>query len=122
MSHRNITVTDDAHTHLTEMLETHPEPNTGIRLFIENAGTPNAECCLAYCSRGQREPNDHTLHIKGLTLYIDPVSHPYLDGIVIGYEAGQLSLRSPQSKSPNAGGDPTLETFMSQYRQGEFKR
>ena len=52
-----ITITDAAQAHFAKLLA-NQEPNTQIRVFVINPGTPNAECGVSYCPPDAVEPND----------------------------------------------------------------
>ena len=51
----NITVTPPAQQYLRELLAKQDSPGIGVRVFVEKPGTPQAECCMAYCPIGEQE-------------------------------------------------------------------
>ena len=55
MSNLNITITEAAQVYLRELLAKQNSDGIAVRIFVENAGTPKAECCMAYCTQGEDE-------------------------------------------------------------------
>ena len=49
MSNLNITITETAQVYLRELLAKQNSDGIAVRIFVENAGTPKAECGMAYC-------------------------------------------------------------------------
>ena len=116
-----ITITDNAHTYLEKCLTEETGDDIGIRIFVTEAGTPNAECCMAYCPIGNQEATDKTIKLKGFNLYIDKHSQPYLKGAIIDFlfvdTIGQLTFKTPHLRE-----NDSIEEFAEQYRLGHFKR
>ena len=52
-----ITITESAQEYLAELLSKQ-EDALGVRVFINEPGTPLAETCIAYCREGDREEGD----------------------------------------------------------------
>lgn len=108
-----ITITDAAQEYLRELLEKQDSDGIGVRIFVERPGTPNAECCMAYCAKGDQEPADEVIQCEGFPAYIDHSSVPYLEDAVIDYSkdrmGGQLTFRAPKSKVPKIGEDASVE-------------
>jgi Fe/S biogenesis protein NfuA len=47
----NITITEAAQDYLAELLAKQDEGVLGVRMFVNQPGTPKAETCIAYCRR-----------------------------------------------------------------------
>ena len=58
MSNLNINITESAQAYLRELLAKQNSEGIGVRIFVENAGTPKAECCMAYCTQGEEQIDD----------------------------------------------------------------
>ena len=52
-----ITITESARIYLKELLDKQ-EDALGVRVFINNPGTPRAETCIAYCREGDKQASD----------------------------------------------------------------
>lgn len=116
-----LQLTDSALEHLKEKVALAPMDNPGIRVYIVNPGTPDAECCLAFCEAGQQEETDKTISQGGLNIYIDRSSKPFLLGAKLDCtfkgDQPQLKFTAPKLKDEEA-----METFAEQYRLGQVKR
>lgn len=108
-----ITVTEGAQGYLQELLAKQDTPGIGVRIFVENPGTPRAECCMAYCTPGEEQADDARLDYAGFSAFIEAKSVPYLEDAVIDYNkdrfGGQLTFKAPKSKMPNLGPDASTE-------------
>lgn len=108
-----ITITEGAQTYLRDLLAKQDSEGIGIRVFVENPGTPRAECCMAYCTRGEEVADDVRIDYEGFPAYIEGKSVSYLEDAVIDYNkdrfGGQLTFKAPRSKVPNIGADASLE-------------
>ena len=108
-----IKVTESAQEYLRGLLQKQDSQGMGVRIFVERPGTPHAECCMAYCAAGEREPTDTRLELDGFAAYIDGASVPYLQDAVIDYAkdrmGGQLTFRAPKSKVPQIDDNASVE-------------
>ncbi len=120
----NITITPSAQKYLTELLSKQDDEDVAVRIFVENAGTPRAECCMAYSYEEDRDKGDLCLEYETFTTYLDQASVPYLLDAVIDYNAdrfgGQLTFRAPNSKVPQVGEDATIEERIHYVLQSEI--
>lgn len=108
-----ITITEGAQAYLRDLLSKQDSEGIGIRVFVENPGTPRAECCMAYCTRGEELADDVRIDYEGFPAFIEGKSVSYLEDAVIDYNkdrfGGQLTFKAPRSKVPNIGADASLE-------------
>lgn len=108
-----IKVTENAQDYLRELLAKQDSPGIGVRIFVENPGTPRAECCMAYCTVGEEVADDVRIEYEGFPAFIEGKSAAYLEDAVIDYNkdrfGGQLTFKAPKSKVPNLGPDASLE-------------
>ncbi len=79
----NMSVTPSAQEYLRELLAKQNTPGIGVRIFVENPGTPRAECCMAYCMPGEEKAGDLQLVYPDFIAHLDAPSVPYLQDAVI---------------------------------------
>ena len=108
----NLLITPTAQEYLADLLAKQNTPGIGVRVFVENPGTPRAECCMAYSA-----PEE-------FPAYVDAPSIPYLLDAVIDYNkdrfGGQLTFRAPNSKVPRVGPDASMEERITYILQSEI--
>ncbi len=106
-----ITITDAAQAHFAKLLA-NQEPNTQIRVFVINPGTPNAECGVSYCPPDAVEPNDTEIKFEKLSAYVDDISAPFLEDAEIDFVTdqlgSQLTLKAPNAKMRKVADDAPL--------------
>lgn len=106
-----ITITDAAQAHFAKLLA-NQEPNTQIRVFVINPGTPNAECGVSYCPPDAVEPNDTEIKFEQLSAYVDDISAPFLEDAEIDFVTdqlgSQLTLKAPNAKMRKVDADAPL--------------
>ncbi len=120
----SLTITEGAEEYLLELLEKQESPGIGVRIFVEKPGTPNAECCMAYCAKGEQEEDDCLKQCSEFAAWIEGKSLPYLEDAVIDYSkdrmGGQLTFKAPKSKVPNLGPDASLEERINHILMAEI--
>jgi len=98
-----ITVSANAQKHFKKLLAEQEEKNVGIRVFVVNGGTPQAECGVSYCPTSAVEDKDIAIELDGFNAYVDSDSVPYLEDAEIDFVeenlGAQLTLRAPNAKS-----------------------
>ena len=106
-----ISISDAAQAHFRKLLEKQPD-GTNIRVFVMNAGTPNAECGVSYCPADAVEPEDIRLPFTGFDALIDPQSAPFLEEAAIDFVSdqmgSQLTLKAPNAKMRKVDDDAPL--------------
>ena len=109
----NMVITESAQVYLRELLAKQNSAGIGVRIFVENPGTPRAECCMAYCTQGEEKAEDVRIDYEGFPAYVDARSVSYLVDAVIDYNkdrmGGQLTFKAPRSKVPNISPDSPIE-------------
>lgn len=109
----NMVITESAQVYLRELLAKQNSAGIGVRIFVENPGTPRAECCMAYCTLGEEKAEDVRIDYEGFPAYVDARSVTYLVDAVIDYNkdrmGGQLTFKAPRSKVPNISSDSPIE-------------
>ena len=106
-----ISISDAAQAHFRKLLEKQPD-GTNIRVFVMNAGTPNAECGVSYCPADAVEPEDIRLPFAGFDALVDPQSAPFLEEASIDFVSdqmgSQLTLKAPNAKMRKVDDDAPL--------------
>jgi Fe/S biogenesis protein NfuA len=110
----NVDISESAQDYLKSLLDKQKDNDgIGIRMFVANPGTPNAETCIAYCRPGEEKENDVIVPLKGFNAYFEERSLPFLEDAKVDYApdrmGGQLTIRAPNSKMPRVTDDSPLE-------------
>lgn len=107
-----VTITESAREYLKELLEKQADA-LGVRVFINNPGTPRAETCIAYCREGDMQASDVPQDCELFTAWIEERSIPFLEDAVVDYAkdrmGGQLTIKAPNAKMPRVGADSSIE-------------
>ena len=106
-----ITVSEKAIDFLKGLLEKQ-EGAIGVRMFVDNPGTPRAETILTYV-KTDAMPSDVTLEKHGeLDVYLHNDCIKYLEEAKVDFNeemgGGTLTIKAPNSKLPKLGPDATL--------------
>tara|TARA_A100001015_G_scaffold235361_1_gene267134 strand:+ start:1246 stop:1827 length:582 start_codon:yes stop_codon:yes gene_type:complete len=108
-----IEITASAETYLRGLLAKQDEAGVGIRIFVTQPGTPQAETCLAYCRSGEEQDGDIAVEYDGFRAWFEGRSEPYLAEAVVDYQedqmGGQLTIKAPNSRVPKVGPDAPVE-------------
>ncbi|PPI86473.1 Fe-S biogenesis protein NfuA [Candidatus Pantoea edessiphila] len=95
-----IKISDPALKHFLRLLSKQ-EKGTQIRMFVNNPGTPRAECSVSYCQPNNVNDTDIKLDFDTLSVYIDPLSLPYLKeaeiDLAVDKLGSQLTLKAPNA-------------------------
>ncbi|WP_020209533.1 Fe-S biogenesis protein NfuA [Gilvimarinus chinensis] len=110
----SVDITPSAQTYLKGLLDKQDNnEGIGIRMFVANPGTAQAETCIAYCRPEEVKEGDVTLELEGFNAYFEERSLPFLKDAKVDYSAdkmgGQLTIRAPNSKMPQVTDDSPLE-------------
>jgi len=120
----NMVITESAQAYLRDLLAKQNSEGIGVRIFVENPGTPRAECCMAYCTKGEEKSEDVRQDYEGFPAYIDFASITYLVDAVIDFNkdrmGGQLTFKAPRSKVPNISSNSSLEERIAYVLQSEI--
>lgn len=108
-----ITITESAQDYLAELLSKQDDKVLGIRLFVNQPGTPKAETCIAYCRDGDDKEDDELVEYAKFRAYFERRSLPFLVDAFVDYAkdrmGGQLTIKAPNAKLPQVGDDSPLE-------------
>ena len=104
-----ITITESAQEYLAELLSKQ-EDALGVRVFINDPGTPRAETCIAYCREGDVEEGDVEEPFEHFTAWFQGRSIPFLEDALVDYSpdrmGGQLTIKAPNA--PKCPACPTI--------------
>ncbi len=107
-----ITITESAQTYLAELLSKQADA-LGVRVFINQPGTPRAETCIAYCREGDVKEGDVEHDYGTLKAWFEGRSLPFLDDALVDYASdrmgGQLTIKAPNAKMPRVDDDSPIE-------------
>ena len=107
-----VEISSAAQTYLRELLSKQDEP-CGIRVFVAQPGTANAETCIAYCRVGEEQADDTPFEYEGFTAWFEEKSKAYLVDATVDFQedrmGGQLTIKAPNARVPNVGPDSSLE-------------
>lgn len=107
-----ITITESAQGYLSELLSKQ-EDALGVRVFINQPGTPRAETCIAYCREGDLEEGDVEQDFGSIKAWFQARSIPFLEDALVDYSedrmGGQLTIKAPNAKMPRVDDDSPIE-------------
>lgn len=107
-----FTITESAQNYLAELLSKQ-EGVLGVRVFINQPGTPKAETCIAYCREDDIKEGDEEKVFGPITAYVEGRSVPFLEDALVDYNkdrmGGQLTIKAPNAKLPRVGDDSPIE-------------
>lgn len=108
-----LTITDSAQNYLAELLAGQEDDVLGIRMFVNNPGTPKAETCIAYCRQEDCQEDDLVVDYGQLTARYEARSVPFLEDAYVDYAkdrmGGQLTIKAPNAKLPKVSADSPIE-------------
>jgi len=108
-----INITESGQEYLVGLLEGQEDDVIGIRVFINQPGTPRAETCIAYCRESDRQEDDIKKEYADFTAFFDNRSMPFLEDAVVDYSkdrmGGQLTIKAPNAKLPQVNDDSPIE-------------
>jgi Fe/S biogenesis protein NfuA len=109
----NVDITESAEAYLKGLLDKQGAEGVGIRMFVSNPGTPQAETCIAYCKPGEVKEGDIAMELSSFTAWFEERSIPFLDEAKVDYSpdkmGGQLTIRAPNSRMPKISESSSVE-------------
>lgn len=107
-----VTITESAQEYLAELLSKQ-EDALGVRVFINQPGTPRAETCIAYCREADVQEADEVKELTHFKVWYEAQSLPYLEDALVDYSkdrmGGQLTIKAPNAKLPRVDENSSLE-------------
>lgn len=112
-SELKLTITEAAQDYLAELLVKQDAEVLGVRLFINQPGTPKAETCIAYCRADDKRGDDLVVEYGKFSAYVERRSLPFLEDAFVDFAkdrmGGQLTIKAPNAKLPKVGEGSPLE-------------
>ncbi len=112
MNSFGITITESAQEYLADLLSKQ-EDALGVRVFINQPGTPRAETCIAYARDGDLEEGDEKVEYGQFNAWFETRSIPFLEDALVDYSkdrmGGQLTIKAPHSKMPKLDDNSPIE-------------
>jgi len=107
-----IVVTQAAQEYFAHLIEQQGVKDLNLRLAVQFAGTPRAECELDFCTLDQIRPDDDRVSLSGFDMYVEASSQPYLIDAEMDYQSdktgGELVVRAPNIKGHAPAPDAPL--------------
>ena len=107
-----VTITESAQEYLAELLSKQDDA-LGVRVFINQPGTPRAETCIAYCREGDIHEDDQEEKLEAITVWYEGRSIPFLEDALVDYAkdrmGGQLTIKAPNAKMPRVDDNSPIE-------------
>jgi len=107
-----ITITESAQEYLVGLLAKQDPEVRGIRVFINDPGTPRAETCIAYCRDADIKGDDERREFDGFEAWFEARSLPFLEDALVDYATdrmgGQLTIKAPNAKVAKVDADSSL--------------
>jgi Fe/S biogenesis protein NfuA len=107
-----IEITERAQDHFCKLVDQQDTDDLGIRLRVEQGGTPAANCALEFCEPGDLDGGEWLIECNGFVLYVDGAAVKWLEGASIDFEpnatGGLLNIRAPGIKGEVPGTEAGL--------------
>lgn len=108
-----LNITESAQNYLAELLAGQDDDVQGIRMFVNNPGTPSAETCIAYCREADLQDEDVVVDYAKFSARFELRSLPFLEDALVDYAkdrmGGQLTIKAPNAKLPKVNDDSPIE-------------
>jgi Fe/S biogenesis protein NfuA len=118
-----IKITDAAQHYFVRLIEQQDEEDLGLRISVNQPGTPGASCDLQFCPAGQSMPDDHVIEFGEFRLYVARPSEKWLEKAEIDFEedatGGQLTIKAPGIKGSEPAEGASLEDRVQWLLQSE---
>jgi Fe/S biogenesis protein NfuA len=119
-----IEISKSAQAYLRDLLAKQDHADVGIRVFVTQPGTPQAETCIAYCRPGEEQSDDIAVQYEGFAASIEKRSESYLQGAVVDFQedrmGGQLTIKAPNARVPSVGPDSPIEDRINYVLHNEI--
>ena len=107
-----VEISDKAVEFLAKLLKSEVE-GCGVRIFVDQPGTPHAETNIAYCRPGEEQDGDEPVDYSSVRVWFDSKSAKYLVDAVVDFRedrmGGQLTINAPNARTPRVSPDSPIE-------------
>lgn len=108
-----IDITPAAQEYFKKLIAQQDEPGLGLRIAVQQPGTPHAACDLQFCPEGRNRDDDRVVELPAFRLFVDAGSERWLEQAEIDFEkdatGGQLTIRAPGIRGHEPARDAPLE-------------
>jgi len=119
-----IEITTPAQAYFRKLLAQQDESGLGLRISVNQPGTPNASCDLQFCPQGQHKEDDHIVEYPSFKLYVALASESWLQEAQIDFEedstGGQLNIRAPGIKGSQPAAEAPIERQIEWLLESEI--
>ncbi len=119
-----IEITSTAQNYFQRLIAQQDESGLGLRISVNQPGTPNASCDLQFCPEGQNRVDDRVIPYPAFNLYVAMTSEDWLEQAQIDFEenatGGQLTIRAPGIKGSEPSGDAPIERRVEWLLEAEI--
>lgn len=119
-----IEITSTAQKYFQRLITQQDESGLGLRISVNQPGTPNASCDLQFCPQGQHQVDDRVIPYAAFNLYVALTSENWLEQAQIDFEenatGGQLTIRAPGIKGSEPPGDAPMERRIEWLLEAEI--
>jgi len=119
-----IEITANAQKYFQRLIAQQEENGLGLRISVNQPGTPRASCDLQFCPEGQHLDDDHVVSYPAFNLYVARASEVWLEQAQIDFEesstGGQLSIRAPGIKGSEPPADSPIEQRVEWLLESEI--
>ncbi len=119
-----IEITASAQSYFQKLIAQQDESGLGLRISVNQPGTPNASCDLQFCPEGQHRDDDVVVAYPAFNFYVAQASEDWLEKAQIDFEesatGGQLSIRAPGIKGSEPSADSPIERRIEWLLESEI--
>lgn len=119
-----IEITSSAQSYFRKLIAQQDETGLGLRISVNQPGTPNASCDLQFCPEGQQRDDDILVPYPAFGLWVARASEKWLEKAEIDFEendtGGQLSIRAPGIKGSEPPAEAPVEQRIEWLLQSEI--
>jgi len=119
-----IEITPSAQGYFQRLLAQQDESGLGLRISVNQPGTPGANCDLQFCPEGEHQGDDVMVTYPGFNLWVANTSEHWLKDAQIDFQenatGGQLSIRAPGIKGSQPAADAPIERRIEWLLQSEI--
>ena len=119
-----IEITSTAQNYFQRLIAQQDESGLGLRISVNQPGTPNASCDLQFCPEGQHQQDDHVVPYPAFKLFVAASSESWLEQAQIDFEesatGGQLTIKAPGIKGSEPSHDAPIERRIEWLLESEI--
>ncbi len=119
-----IEISDSAQQYFKRLIGQQDEEGLGLRIAVNQPGTPSATCDLQFSPREQRMQDDHVVTYDGFKMFVAHASEPWLSEASIDFEedetGGQLTIKAPGIKGTEPSSGDSVEARVAWLLETEI--